>query len=80
MCDVHPFWPKFPRQALSKRPLCEFTCREGGELGRSFQGGCSAGEDERWWGSGLFGGVEKEGEDGMGEEEGAPSGISTMPG
>ncbi len=70
---MHSFGAKLPRQALTERSFGEFARRECRELGGSFHRGRGAGEDQAWWMRGLLCGIEEQREDGLGEEECAPS-------
>ena len=72
MSYMHALRPKFPSETLRQGSHSELACREGGTESGAFQGGGCAGEDNSWW---VFevGGVEEEGEDGLGEEVGTTS-------
>ena len=72
MSNMHALRPKFPSQTLRQGSHSELACREGGTESGAPQGGCCAREDERWRVCEV-GGVEEEGEDGLGEEVGTTS-------
>lgn len=73
MRDMHALGTHLPCKTLSQRPQGEFHGCEGGKEGGAFDGGGGSGEDEGWW-VGVGGGIEEEGEGGLGEVEGAFSG------
>ena len=74
MSDMHALRPELPSQRLRQGAQRELAGREGGAEGGAFHGGGGAGEDEGRGvrhGRGGVGGEEEEGQDMVGEEEGA---------
>lgn len=68
--DVHSLWSEFFRDRGAEGAEGPFAAGERGHLGVGFDAGGGAGEDESWWVgvAGVFGGLEEEGEGGLGED------------
>ena len=71
--DMHALRREFPRDRIAQRAQRPLAAGESGHLRVGFDARCRAGEDQGWrvFGVWVGGGLEEEGEGGLGEDEGS---------